>query len=139
VAEVVCIDCLAEGITSARPIVSGKRKPRCATHTRAAKRAAAQRAHEHHVGKVYGLEPGEYERLLAFQAGRCAICRWAKGGSGRRLAVDHDHDSGEPRGLLCQPCNRELLGRHNTEALIRAIAYLNDPAYARFRRGDPFR
>lgn len=125
-----CVDCVAEGVTTARRIVSGVRKPRCATHDRAARKAAGARAHDTYVSKIYGLRSGEYARLLAFQGGTCPICLRAKGQSGRRLAVDHDHDTGAPRGLLCQPCNFDLLGRYDVPALIRAIGYLNNPPYA---------
>jgi hypothetical protein len=45
--------------------------------------------------------------LLASQDGRCAICRSACG-TGRRLAVDHDHATGRIRGLLCFRCNTSL-------------------------------
>lgn len=39
----------------------------------------------------------------------CAICREA----GRRLVVDHDHETGAVRGLLCVPCN-SALGRYES-------------------------
>ena len=55
----------------------------------------------------YGLTLEDYDNMLEQQKGVCAIC----GGinpSGRRLAVDHDHKTGEIRGLLCQHCNTHL-------------------------------
>jgi len=48
-----------------------------------------------------------YAIMLADQGGSCAICREACG-TGRRLAVDHDHSSGRIRGLLCFRCNTSL-------------------------------
>lgn len=56
----------------------------------------------------YGLTPDEFHALLEAQGGVCAIC----GGTDtqRRLAVDHDHESGEVRGLLCSGCNGAKLG-----------------------------
>jgi hypothetical protein len=49
----------------------------------------------------------EYADMLADQGGSCAICREACG-TGRRLAVDHEHSSGRIRGLLCFRCNTSL-------------------------------
>lgn len=83
--------------------------------------------------RSYGITAGQFERLLIQQGGRCAICRQfeaARGPDGQRqrLAVDHDHASGEVRGLLCGTCNRALgLFKDDGIALARAIVYLADP------------
>jgi hypothetical protein len=75
--------------------------------------------------RKYGLSLVEFAELLKAQGGRCAICGstdWGKtGGSVRQWPnVDHDHATGQVRGLLCDRCNRglgyfgdsaELLGR----------------------------
>lgn len=108
--------------------------PRCTTHHRAIVKARKNRAHESRVVNVYGLAPGRYERILERQGGVCFICRKAKGLK-RRLAVDHDHtccpgptSCGQcVRGLLCVKCNHDLLGFYDTDALVRAIEYLQDP------------
>src|SRR5689334_20801324 len=49
----------------------------------------------------YGLSWERYQEMLAVQGGCCAICGEATG----KLDVDHDHDSGQIRALLCHPCN----------------------------------
>lgn len=122
-----CVDCLAEGITTNRPIESGTRKPRCATHTRAHKKRARFNAHGRTVEKTYGISQEDYWALYEAQAGRCAICRVATG-KVRRLAVEHDHQTGEVFGLACGPCNIMLgrLGR-SADAYSRVINYLYDP------------
>ena len=76
------------------------------------------------VMKTYGLEAGEYAKLYTEQGGVCAICRRATGKT-KRLAVDHDHDTGRVRGLLCGPCNK-LVGylRNSPEAFRRGADYL---------------
>lgn len=128
-----CEDCVAAGVVTWRPPVPGAARKRCATHKREFDKASKERAHRTHVNRVYGLgEDITYDNLLEFQGGTCAICRKATG-KARRLAVDHDHDSGDPRGILCGPDNL-LLGRLGTEGLIRALTYLADPPYAQFRR-----
>lgn len=74
--------------------------------------------------KLYGLTIEDYERLLSEQNGVCAICkRVCK--TGRRLAVDHCHETGRVRGLLCANCNH-VLGKLNddVELLQAAVSYL---------------
>lgn len=126
----ICKDCRAQGITKIRACPYPG--PRCATHHRQFKTAQRARNHDRHVQVTYGLAPGEYDLLCAFQDGLCAICRRARctGRSGKKLAVDHNHDTGAPRGLTCVNCNRFLLGRYDIPALERAIAYLRFPPYA---------
>ncbi len=55
----------------------------------------------------YGITPEEYDQRLSEQKGVCAIC-FEPCSSGRALAVDHDHASGEVHGLLCTKCNLGL-------------------------------
>jgi len=83
-----------------------------------------QRAVRRHWLKwKYGITEEEYDALLAKQEGRCAVCR---GIPETRMPVDHDHNTGRVRGLLCQNCNRALgLMGDNVEALRRAVAYLS--------------
>lgn len=73
--------------------------------------------------RKYGLVPGEFERMLADQDGRCAICRTDKpGGRFTMMHVDHCHTTGKVRGLLCNNCN-PLLGRaKDSPAVLRAAA-----------------
>lgn len=76
---------------------------------------------------LYGITSDDYKTMLASQCGVCAICRKPPEGGPRtsRLYVDHDHDTGKVRGLLCRRCNQALgtLG-DNIEGLMRAIDYL---------------
>lgn len=84
-------------------------------------------AHRSRVESTYGLEPGEYDRLFELQGGRCAICRCRP--EAQRLAVDHDHQTQKPRGLLCIRCNHDLLGAaHDRVDILRAgVNYLEHP------------
>lgn len=81
---------------------------------------------ERRLKLVFGLTWDEYELMLACQDWRCAIC----GGKPRKnlLSVDHDHKTGEIRGLLCSRCNHRVLGAANEdpERLRRAARYLEE-------------
>ena len=127
-----CVDCLAEGVTTKRPIASGVRKPRCASHTRAHRKLSKANAHGRTIEKTYGIPQEGYWTLYEAQGGRCAICQVATGKT-RRLAVEHDHQTGEVFGLACGPCNIMLgrLGRR-PDAYLRVINYLYDPPARRF-------
>jgi hypothetical protein len=84
--------------------------------------------------RTYGISPEEFATLIAEQDGKCAICREPPNGkaNGRArsghlpsLHVDHDHDTGKIRGLLCGPCNTGLgLFRDEPRLLLAAIKYL---------------
>lgn len=59
----------------------------------------------------YGLKPSEYKELFESQDGRCGICKVHQDEFHRRFHLDHDHETGEVRGLLCPGCNTSL-GAH---------------------------
>lgn len=89
------------------------------------KRAAYERDHEvlslRSRAATYGLTPGELQAMMSEQDGRCAICH-SPCPTGRRLAVDHDHATGQVRGLLCANCNRALGLLQESAAIVRAAA-----------------
>lgn len=59
--------------------------------------------------RTYGISLAEYNALLLAQGGVCGICKLATvGNCGRRLYVDHDHETGKVRGILCGKCNSIL-------------------------------
>lgn len=73
--------------------------------------------------KKLGLTPETYDALLAAQGGVCAICH--RRPSRRRLSVDHNHNTGKVRGLLCAQCNHAIgLLAEDVGRLASAIAYL---------------
>jgi hypothetical protein len=85
------------------------------------KRAAYRR----HLLRTYGLTIERYEELEASQDGRCAICARLPHGY-QRLVVDHDHDTGVIRGLLCVSCNVALGSFSSKERLTSALSYLHE-------------
>ena len=64
-------------------------------------------AQDHALQQRYGITCDDYWGLFQRQDGRCAICR-GKAGEGRKLVVDHDHDTGAIDGLCHFGCNRRL-------------------------------
>jgi hypothetical protein len=76
--------------------------------------------------KKYGITPAQYDDMFDAQEGKCAICTRHQLEFKRRFDVDHNHDTGEVRGLLCHDCNRALGflkdSPKNAEA---ALDYLN--------------
>lgn len=78
----------------------------------------------------YGLTIEQYDSMLIEQGGGCAICKVQTGNrTGSRLHIDHCHDSGRVRGLLCSSCNM-LLGcaGDSIEHLLDCISYLRERA-----------
>lgn len=81
--------------------------------------------------KRYGITTSDYNKLLSEQNGGCGVCGKPErtiqraGSPVQFMAVDHDHDTGRLRGLLCQSCNRTLgnMG-DNLEGVMRFVAYL---------------
>lgn len=70
----------------------------------------------------YGITAEIYKSLLCEQGGTCKICSRA---TTKRLAVDHCHETGVVRGLLCTSCNTGLgLFAERPELLVKAAAYL---------------
>jgi hypothetical protein len=83
----------------------------------------------HDLKRSFGIDLAEYQRKFAAQGGVCAICaqpeRDTRNGKAKWLAVDHDHQTGAVRDLLCCACNKSL-GNMNEdpERLEKAAAYL---------------
>lgn len=76
--------------------------------------------------KKYGITADEYQSMLVSQNGVCAICK-KKCTCGRSLAVDHNHETGLVRGLLCSKCNRAIgLFDDSYELLLVAANYLQN-------------
>lgn len=119
-----CIDCEPG---SRRPTT--RPGPRCATHQRIRRQIQRSANHAKHILVTYGITAEEYQAIYEAQGGCCYICQRAKGNARKRLSVDHDHATGEVRGLLCTPCNQDVLGhlRDSREALQRAVDYLAEP------------
>jgi hypothetical protein len=76
----------------------------------------------------YGMTHEQYEDMLMQQNGACAICGKPESrmirGSVAMLAIDHDHETGKVRGLLCSWCNRRLGVFEDKTFVASAVKYL---------------
>jgi len=81
--------------------------------------SAANKIKWHMAGR-YRLTMEKYHDALIAQAGRCAICTIAL----KRPCVDHCHNTGQVRGLLCHKCNIRLGGWDDLEWRAKAMEYL---------------
>ena len=80
---------------------------------------------EHHYRRLYGLTIADFDRMLAQQGGKCAICGTDQPGSKGRFSIDHDHTTKAIRSLLCESCNKGLgMFRDNPQLLVTAAKYL---------------
>lgn len=81
-----------------------------------------------HIANRYGLTRADLDAMLLAQGNRCAICLVELEGSGADTNapnVDHCHDSGRVRAILCRPCNIALGHlRDNPTIVASALDYL---------------
>lgn len=81
------------------------------------------------IKSKYGLTDVEHARMFAEQNGLCWICRDPKRSSrdhGTGLVIDHDHATGEVRGLLCSRCNAAIgMLDDNPHWINRASQYIS--------------
>jgi hypothetical protein len=85
------------------------------------------RKHDHwrarNLKAVFKLSVAEYDEMLRKQGGVCKIC--VRPPKNKRLAVDHNHVTGNIRALLCGPCNTALSHvEHQSKFSKKALAYL---------------
>lgn len=93
---------------------------------------AAQRSDRRRKGlwEQYKMTVAQYQEMYQAQNGRCKICNGLAKGRGEKnntLAVDHNHDTGKIRGLLCTNCNTGIGNlRDDIQLLEKAIKYLQE-------------
>jgi len=84
------------------------------------RRSVLRKNRNNELRTKYGFSLVEYDRMFAAQGGLCAIC---SNSSDRALHTDHDHETGEVRGLLCGSCNKALGLFKDDPARIQEAAY----------------
>ena len=89
----------------------------------------AERSRRSRLKRIFNITPEEYDAVLKYQEGVCAICESPPGKT--RLAVDHDHKTGLVRGLVCWQCNSALAKLKDSPARAYAAwAYLTRPPFS---------
>lgn len=86
---------------------------------------AKRNRRNYHLRRNFGITLAEYEELLDFQGGSCALCPTVP--TTRSLAVDHDHVTGEVRAILCFSCNKLLVGKMTLDNARKVVSYLEEP------------
>ena len=93
-----------------------------------------ERVKDNRLQRLYGITSENYNKMYDEQEGCCYICGIYKEKEGNRynvLCVDHDHEIGKVRGLLCHRCNKAIgLLEDDEQLLLKAIEYLK-----KFNRG----
>jgi hypothetical protein len=98
-----------------RERLNGKQRERYAGDT--------ERYADYDLKRRFGFSMGEYNLMIKAQGGVCAICANNDPGSRtKRFHVDHCHDSGRIRGLLCQSCNNGIGRFRDKPDLLRLAA-----------------
>ena len=77
----------------------------------------------------YGIGHEEYLELFEKQDGKCKICETTSNRKLKHFAVDHCHDTGDVRGLLCSNCNTAIGLLKDNPDLLRAAAKYIEEAY----------
>ena len=95
---------------------------------------AGFRAWKYNIKVHYGMTPEDYDKLVEKQDNKCACCgsTWDELTNHvfERWVVDHNHTTGEVRGLLCNGCNAGLGHAQDNPIRLRAMAqYLEDRGY----------
>lgn len=124
-----CTTCGEEKPADEFPPRRRKCRPCVAIYMTQWKRDNPHKIREYSLLKDFGLTHDEYEKLWTQQSGLCAICNQPEQalmwGKEMKLAVDHCHETGTIRGLLCANCNRGIgLLKDNPELLRRGADYI---------------
>lgn len=77
-------------------------------YARRYRRERPEKTRETNLKVKYGITIAHYDKMFEAQGGKCKICQSHQGKLKRALCVDHCHDTGRVRGLLCDTCNKFL-------------------------------
>jgi len=88
-----------------------------------------QKERRNNLKYKFGLTVQQYDKMFQDQGGECKICSIAQSQLKKKLCVDHNHDTGRIRGLLCDSCNRAMgLLKESIPVIEKIIDYLKKDA-----------
>jgi hypothetical protein len=97
-----------------------------AAYQKSAREADPNRFRAQDLKKSFGIGLDDYQRMFVEQKGVCAVCAQpetaTRAGKVKWLSVDHDHKTGDVRGLLCSDCNTGIGKLKDDSAVLRAAA-----------------
>lgn len=106
---------------------SAKTREERAAYQRKYRQKNPEAAKSTELKKTFGIDLDYYYRMLESQGGVCAICRGEQASRYKYYSVDHCHNHGGIRGLLCSDCNRALgMFKDDPAILRRAAEYIED-------------
>lgn len=112
----MCASCYETWRRTNVPGVMDRHKERGRNRTPRQKRSAA-------LKQRYGITAADYDNMFAEQGGVCKLC----GTTAARLVVDHNHNTGAVRGLLCDNCNHFVGMLESTRIAVHAAQrYISD-------------
>jgi hypothetical protein len=85
------------------------------------KKSIYEKNERRRLKRLFGITIEDYNRMFCDQYGRCAICGRHQNELKGKFQIDHNHITGEVRGLLCFSCN-SAIGKLNTPELCRRAA-----------------
>ena len=80
-----------------------------------------------YLQKNYGITINQFEAILAFQRGKCAICGKDLTAVDAKPNVDHDHRTRILRGIVCNYCNHWVIGNLSLKQARAVADYLSCP------------
>ena len=86
-------------------IYSEKNKDRLSKYNKEYKVVNKNKNRNDHYKRTYGISLDDYNKMFNDQSGCCLGCKKHQSELKRALSIDHDHKTGEIRGLLCHKCN----------------------------------
>ena len=94
---------------------------------RVPKKTRQERRRKNMLKEKYNMKVSDYHNLLSTQGHKCGICDKTQDQDDKTFCVDHNHNTLEIRGILCNNCN-SALGKFgdSVKNLKSAISYLED-------------